>query len=164
MNKKVEEALNLQIDKEMYSSHLYLAMASWAETKGFSGTSKWLYAQSEEERNHMIQFIQYVNGRNGNVIVPKIEQPPQEWSDVKIMFEQVLEHEKYITESINNIVAICTDERDFSSLNWLQSFVTEQIEEESSVNEILDKLNLLGNNNMYLFDRDILDMRTNAQA
>ena len=59
MNKKVEEALNLQVDKEMYSSHLYLAMASWAEAKGFSGTSKWLYAQSEEERTHMIQFIQY---------------------------------------------------------------------------------------------------------
>ena len=112
----------------------------------------------------MIQFIQYVNGRSGNVIITKIDQPPKAWENVKIMFEQVLEHEKYITESINKIVAICTDERDFSSLNWLQSFVTEQIEEESSVNEILDRLNLLGDNNMYLFDRDILDMRSNIEA
>ena len=164
MNKKVEEALNLQIEKEMYSSHLYLAMASWAEVKGFSGTSKWLYAQAEEERMHMIQFIKYVNERSGNAIITKIAQPPLSWKNIKIMFEQVLEHEKYITESINNIVAICTDERDFSSLNWLQSFVTEQIEEESSVNEILDKLNLLGDNNMYLFDRDILEMRSNTEA
>jgi len=162
MNKKIEQALNAQVEKEMYSSNLYLAMASWAESTGYNGTSKWLYAQAEEERLHMLQFIHYINGRGGKTILTKIDQPPFEWNNVKELFKEVLAHEQIITESINQIVGICSEIRDFSTMNWLQFFVNEQIEEENSVNEILDKLNLLGDSNMYLFDRDVFALRTPA--
>ncbi len=164
MKKRIEEAINLQIDREMYSSHLYLSMAVWAESNGLSGTSKWLYAQALEERTHMLQFIQYLNGRGGKVIVPAIMQPPQMWENVKELFSEVLKHEQFITDSINEIVFLCTEEKDFTTLNWVQFFVNEQIEEENAVKEILDKLNLLGDNNMYLFDRDIFALRTAKTA
>ena len=159
LNKKVEEILNVQVEKEGYSSNLYLAMASWAETRGFEGISKWLYAQAEEERVHMLKIIAYINERGGKTIIPSFAKPPVDYSGVKSMFEQVLEHEQYVTASINEIVAVCVQEKDYTTHNWIQWFVTEQIEEEASANNILDKLNLLGDGPLYLFDKDILTLR-----
>jgi len=157
--KKVEEILNRQIEREDYSSQLYLAMASWAENNGFEGVSNWLYEQAEEERIHMLKLVKYVNERDGVAVIPGIETPPTDFEDVFVMFDKVLAHEKYISGSINEIVAICLSENDFTTQNWIQWFVTEQIEEESSVKAIIDKLNLLGKNNLYMFDRDIMSMR-----
>jgi ferritin len=157
--KKVEEILNLQIEKEDYSSQLYLAMASWAENKGFEGVSNWLYAQAEEERMHMLKLVRYVNERDGVAVIPGIETPPTDFEDVFVLFDKVLAHEKYISGSINEIVAVCMAENDYTTQNWIQWFVTEQIEEESSVKAIIDKLNLVGKNNLYMFDRDIMSMR-----
>lgn len=158
--KKVEEILNQQIEKEDYSSQLYLSMASWAENKGFEGVSNWLYAQAEEERMHMLKLVRYVNERDGVAIIPGIETPPSDFEDVFVLFDKVLAHEKYISGSINEIVAVCIAEKDFTTQNWIQWFVTEQIEEESSVRAIIDKLNLIGGNNLYMFDRDIMSMRS----
>jgi ferritin len=157
--KKVEEILNEQIQKEDYSSQLYLAMASWAENQGFEGVSNWLYAQAEEERMHMLKLVKYVNERDGVAIIPGIETPPTDFGNVFEMFDKVLAHEIYISGSINEIVAACIAENDFTTQNWIQWFVTEQIEEESSVRAIIDKLNLVGKNNLYMFDRDIMSMR-----
>ena len=157
--KKVEDILNLQILKEDYSSQLYLAMASWAENQGFEGISTWLYAQTEEERTHMLKLVRYVNDREGKATIPGIEQPPTEFGAVSEMFDKVLAHEKFISGSINEIVAVCMEEKDFTTQNWIQWFVNEQIEEEASVKAILDKLNLVGKNNLYMFDRDIMSMR-----
>ena len=157
--KKVEEILNQQIEKEDYSSQLYLSMASWAENKGFEGVSDWLYAQAEEERMHMLKLVKYVNERDGVAKIPGIDTPPDDFEDVFVMFDKVLAHEKYISASINEIVAVCMAENDYTTQNWIQWFVTEQIEEEASVKAIIDKLNLLGKNNLYLFDRDIMSMR-----
>jgi len=162
--KKVEDILNLQIEKEDYSSQLYLSMASWAENKGFEGVSNWLYAQAEEERIHMLKLVRYVNERDGVAIIPGIETPPTDFGDVFVMFDKVLEHEKYISGSINEIVAACIAENDYTTQNWIQWFVTEQIEEEASVKAIIDKLNLLGKNNLYMFDRDIMSMRGEGEA
>jgi ferritin len=158
---KIEKILNEQIEKEAYSSNLYLAMASWAETQGLEGVSKWLYLQSDEERLHMLKFIGYINERGGAAIIPALKKPPVDYKDVVAMFKAVLEHEEYITESINNIVAECISQKDFSTQNWTQWFVTEQIEEEKSVRNIIDKLNLIGKNkeNLYLFDKDIMSIR-----
>ena len=158
--KKVEEILNRQIEREDYSSQLYLAMASWAENNGFEGVSNWLYAQAEEERAHMLKLVKYVNERDGVAKIPGIETPPADFEDVFVLFDKVLAHEKYISGSINEIVAVCIAENDFTTQNWIQWFVTEQIEEESSVKAIIDKLNLLGKNNLYMFDRDIMSMRS----
>ncbi|TAJ08130.1 ferritin [Marinilabiliaceae bacterium JC017] len=164
LNKKVEDILNRQIERESYSSNLYLSMAVWAETNGLEGTSQWLYAQAEEERIHMLKFIKYVNERGGKSVITAIEQPPADFGNVKEVFAQVLEHEQFITGSINEIVGVCLDEKDFTTQNWIQWFVTEQIEEEASVNAINDKIKLLGEQNMYLFDRDIMAMRSQGAA
>ena len=160
--KKVEEILNRQIEREDYSSQLYLAMASWAENKGFEGVSEWLYAQSEEERMHMLKLVKYVNERDGVAKIPGMETPPSDFSDVFVMFDDVLKHEQYISASINEIVGVCMEENDYTTQNWIQWFVTEQIEEEASVKAIIDKLNLVGKNNLYMFDRDIMSMRGEA--
>lgn len=157
--KKVEEILNEQIQKEDYSSQLYLSMASWAGNEGFEGVSGWLYAQAEEERMHMLKLIRYVNDRDGVAMIPGIKMPPANFGDVIGMFDQVFAHEKFISGSINEIVAMCIAENDYTTQNWIQWFVTEQIEEEASVKSIIDKLKLLGKNNLYMFDRDILSMR-----
>lgn len=159
LSKKVEEILNLQIQKEDYSSQLYLSMASWSENQGFDGVTSWLYAQAEEERMHMLKLVRYVNERDGVAVIPGIETPPADFEDVFVMFDKVLAHEQYISASINDIVAVCIAEKDFTTQNWIQWFVTEQIEEEASVKAIIDKLKLVGKNNLYMFDRDIMSMR-----
>jgi len=160
LSKKIEKILNEQIEKEGYSSNLYLAMASWAENQGYKGIAEWLYAQAEEERMHMLKFIAYVNERDGKAIVPAFEKPAFKVKTVKELFEAVLKHENYITASINEIMALTMSEKDFSSYNWIQWFVNEQIEEEANVKTILDKLRLVGESNLYLFDRDIMSLRT----
>ena len=157
--KKVEEILNGQIQKEDYSSQLYLSMASWAENHGYEGVSEWLYAQVEEERMHMLKMIKYINDRGGNAVIPGIEKPPVDFGDVTVMFDKVMEHERFISGCINEIVSVCIAENDYTTQNWIQWFVTEQIEEEASVKAIIDKLKLIGKNNLYMFDRDIMSMR-----
>lgn len=161
---KVEEILNLQILKEDYSSQLYLSMASWAENQGFEGVSNWLYAQAEEERMHMLKLIKYLNGRDGKAAVPGIDTPPAEFGDVFELFDKVLAHERFISGSINEIITACIAENDFTTQNWIQWFVNEQIEEEAAVKAIIDKLKLLGKNNLYMFDRDIMSMRGTGGA
>jgi len=157
--KKIEKILNEQIQKEGYSSNLYLAMASWAEKEGYEGISQWLYAQAEEEKMHMMKFVHFINERGGHAIIPAFEQPPVQFEGIKKLFNQVLEHEQFITASINAIVALAIKENDFATNNWIQWFVTEQMEEEASVQTIIDKLNILGDKNMYMFDRDIMNLR-----
>ncbi|MCK4750258.1 MAG: ferritin, partial [Bacteroidales bacterium] len=157
--KKVEDILNIQVDKEGYSSHLYLSMASWAENQGLGGIADWFYQQADEERLHMLKFIKYINERDGKAKMVAVKEPPAEFGSVKEVFEKVLEHEKFITASINEIVQICIDENDHTTNNWIQWFVKEQIEEEASVKGILDRLKLAGDH-LYMFDRDILGMRS----
>jgi ferritin len=164
LNKKVEVALNEQVDKEAFSSALYLAMASWSEVKGMAGVADWLYLQADEERMHMLKFVRYINERGGHAIIPAMKQPKKEFTTVKKMFEEVLKHEQFISASINEIVALCIAEKDFTTQHWLQWFVNEQIEEEANVTRILDKLNLIGDNNLYMFDRDIVSLRTPPAA
>ncbi|MGC9330592.1 MAG: ferritin [Bacteroidales bacterium] len=159
MKKLIIDALNEQIQKEGYSSNLYLSMASWAETEGYDGITQWLYAQADEEKMHMLKIIGFVNERGGKAIIPAFEQPPTEWKSIHEMFEQVLEHEKYITKSIHSIIPIIEKEKDYAALKWIQWFVDEQMEEEASVQAIIDKLKLVGDKNLYMFDRDIMGMR-----
>ncbi|NLA49754.1 MAG: ferritin [Bacteroidales bacterium] len=160
LKKKVEDICNRQIEREGYSSNLYLAMAVWAETKGFEGTAGWLYAQADEEREHMLKLIKFVNDRGGTAIVPAFEKPPVEFENVQSLFEEVLKHEEFITESINEMVELTIAEKDYTTHNFLQWYVAEQIEEESTAKGILDKLNMGGKHNLYPFDRDLMRSRT----
>jgi len=164
LNKKIETALNEQVEKESYSSALYLAMASWAEKEGIPGVADWLYAQSDEERMHMLKFMKYINERGGHAIVASLKEPSREFGSVKTLFEEVLKHEHFISASINNIVGMCVTERDFTTQQWLQWFVNEQIEEEANATRIIDKLKLIGDGSLYLFDRDILSMRSTSKS
>jgi ferritin len=167
LNKKIEDICNRQVEREGYSSNLYIAMASWAEVNGYSGVAAWLYSQAEEEKMHMLKFIKYINERGGTPLMPALKKPPSEFKNVEEAFKEVLKHEEFVTASINEIVALTLEEKDFNTHNFLQWFVMEQVEEEASARAILDKLRLVGKNNMYEFDRDILSLRrpaTNAPA
>jgi ferritin len=167
LGKKVEDICNRQVEREGYSSNLYLAMASWAESNGFAGVAQWLYVQSDEERLHMLKFIKYINERGGKAIMPALKKPPVDYKGVEELFREVLKHEQFVTASINEIVAVTLAEKDFNTHNFVQWFVMEQVQEESSARAILDKLRLVGKNNMYQFDRDIMSLRipdVNAQT
>ncbi|MBK8883676.1 MAG: ferritin [Bacteroidales bacterium] len=159
LNKKIEDICNRQIEREGYSSNLYLAMAIWAETNGFSGVASWMYAQAGEENLHMLKFIKYVNERGGKAVIPAFTKPGSEYNSVEEIFREVLKHEEFVTSSINEIVSLTLAEKDFNTHNFLQWFVMEQVEEEASVRNILDKVRLVGKNNMYEFDRDIMSLR-----
>ena len=167
LKKKIEDICNRQIEREGYSSNLYLAMAAWAENNGFSGVAGWLYSQADEERLHLLKFIKYVNERGGKAVIPALKKPDAEYKSVEDVFKEVLKHEEFVTDSINEIVSLTLDEKDFNTHNFLQWFVMEQVEEETSVKAIIDKVRLVGKNNMYEFDRDILSLRkpsANAQG
>jgi len=165
LKEKVEKAINEQIKREAYSSNLYLSMASWADTHGFPGSAEFLYVQAEEERIHMLKLFKYVNDREGQAVVSELQQPPKDFNSIKDVFQEVLTHEKYISESINDLVGICYDERDFTTSNFLQWYVNEQIEEETTAKTILDRIHLLGEDHskLYVFDRDIKTIRAELQ-
>lgn len=162
MNNKVEKALNKQIELEHFSSQLYLAMASWAEKTGFNGSANFLYEHSDEERGHMLKLFHYVNDRGGHAIVPKVEQPTLEYKSIHDVFKEIFEHEKMITAAINDLVGLCYEEKDFTTVSFLQWYVEEQIEEESLFSNILDKFNLLGGDKakMYMFDNEMEKLTT----
>lgn len=159
LKKRIEEVLNEQLKKEAYASQLYLSMASWAETEGFDGIAEWFYAQAEEERVHMMKFVRFINERGGKAIIPKVEEPPKDFPGIKEAFEASLDHEKMVTDSIHEIVNMAIEDKDYATNHWLQWFVEEQMEEEASVQSIIDKLNMVGDKNIYIFDRDIMNMR-----
>jgi ferritin len=157
MNKVVEKALNEQIEKEASSSQFYLAMASWAENHGLNGTSKFLYTHSDEERFHMLKLVKFVNERGGTAEIPGLSKPPTEFKSLTNVFELLLEHELMVTESINNLVDICLTQKDYTTHNFVQWYVSEQLEEEALARTILDKIKLIGEDKggLYLFDRDL---------
>jgi len=153
----IEQALNKQIELEASSSQFYLSMASWAEAQGLSGTSFFLYQHSDEERIHMLKLVHFLNERGGTAVIPALIKPPTTFQSLTHVFESLLEHELNVTESINNIVGLCLDEKDFTTHNFMQWYVAEQLEEEALARTILDKLNMIGDDKggLYLFDRDL---------
>jgi len=157
ISSKIEQALNRQIDLEGYASMYYLSMASWSEVKGFKGIAKFLYHHSDEERMHMLKLFHYINDRGGHAVVPGLQSPPKDYVSIRSIFETVLSHEVKVSNEINALVELCINEKDYTTHNFLQWYVSEQIEEESLARNILDKLNLIGDDKggMYLFDRDL---------
>ncbi|MBK6643854.1 MAG: ferritin [Bacteroidetes bacterium] len=153
----MEALLNQQVELEASSSQYYLAMASWAEIKGYNGVSKFLYTHSDEERTHMLKLINFINERGGHGVVPALKAPPASFKGIQEIFEQILKHEVHVSAEINKLVDRCLAEKDYTTHNFLQWYVSEQIEEEALARNVLDKLNLIGNDKggMYLFDRDL---------
>lgn len=163
LSKKVQEALNEQIKIEAESSQVYLAMASWAEIQpGIDNVTSFFYQHSDEERMHMLKLIHFVNERGGFAVVPALPQPPLTFPSIKHAFQALLEHEIFVSESINKVISIALEEKDYATHNFLQWYVAEQIEEEALARTLNDKLELIGDDKsgMYMFDRDILQIST----
>jgi ferritin len=150
----VQEALNSQINAEVASAYLYLAMAAYFESKNFHGLARWMEVQAREEWGHAMKIFHQVNERGGRVVLKQIDAPPTEWRSVLEVFEHSLAHEMKVTEMIHSLVKLTTGECDYATLAFLQWFVTEQVEEENQVIEIVEKLKLMGESHVGLFMLD----------
>jgi ferritin len=160
VSKKIEQALNAQMEKEAMSSQIYLAMASWAEVQGLEGIAAFLYRHSDEERMHALKLMRYINERGGHAVVPALSKPPKELRGITDIFQSIFQQEVEVTAEINKLVDLCLKDKDYTTHNFLQWYVAEQIEEERLARTLLDKLNLIGGDKggLYLFDRDLQAM------
>jgi ferritin len=148
------EELNLQINEELYSAYLYQAMSAYIDDKGYSGVAHWLDSQAQEEMIHARKFYDFILERGGKVRLLGIKEPPEDFGTLLDIFNAALEHEQHITGRINHLVSLARDEKDYASDNFLQWFVAEQVEEESTASDIVDKLELIGDHVGGLFQLD----------
>ncbi|RLI72176.1 ferritin [Archaeoglobales archaeon] len=151
------EALNKQINAELYSAYLYLSMSAYFESINLKGFANWMMVQAKEEVTHAMRIYDYVVERGGRVKLTAIEQPPTEWKSPLDAFEAAYNHEVKVTQMINELVDLALKEKDHATYNMLQWFINEQIEEEASADEIVQKLKLVGNERSALFmvDREL---------
>ncbi len=167
ISKKMENALNDQIGLEGYASFLYLSMASWCEREGLEGCARFLYRQSDEERMHMLRIFRYINEVDGHALSPSIAQPALEFDSVQSLFKQVYEHEQKVTRAINTLVALSYEEKDHTTLSFLQWYVNEQREEEALMRGILDRIRLIGEGprSLYYIDKEVdqINQQTSAE-
>ena len=154
---KIEKELNKQINAEFYSAYLYLSMSAYFQDIGLLGFAKWMEAQAVEEITHAKKIYDYVFDRGGRVILEEIKKPEVEWKSALDAFEAALKHEQYVSGLINNLVKLAIEENDFMTNNFLQWFVAEQVEEEASVGEIVQRLQLVGDrgNGLFMIDREL---------
>lgn len=166
LSKKLEKALNEQIRIEAESSQVYLSMACWAEVKGLEGVAGFMYGHSDEERMHMLKLVKYVNERGGHAIVSELKAPETEFGSLPKMLQKLYDHEVFVSQSINELVHVTLEEKDYATHNFLQWYVSEQIEEEAMARTILDKVNMIGDDKggLYLFDRDIQQLTVVSSA
>ncbi|MBS1645801.1 MAG: ferritin [Bacteroidetes bacterium] len=157
INKKIEKALNRQVVLEAEASQYYLAMASWAENNGYNGVAAFFYRHSDEERIHMLKLIKYINERGGCAEISALSKPRAHFSSLNDIFQDLLKQEITVSGEINDLIEICLKEKDYTTHNFLQWYVAEQIEEEALARTMLDKLKLIGSDKggLYLFDRDL---------
>ena len=141
---KMQEAFNAHVTEELFSANLYLAMSAYCESRAYKGFGRWLRVQYQEELGHAAKFVDHLVARGGQVAVGAVPAPPKEFGSMLQLFEAVLAHERKVTESLNRFYALAEAEKDSASHVFLQWFVTEQVEEESKVSEIADKLRMVG--------------------
>ena len=154
MGERLQEAINEQINKELYSAYLYLSMAAYCEAEGLPGFAGWMRAQTQEEMEHAMRFFDYINARGGRVVLKAIEVPPPIWKSPQEMFEQVLEHERKVTGMINRLYQLALGENDYATQIELQWFITEQVEEEESAGAVVKQLKRIGDQPMGLLMLD----------
>ena len=144
LSKALEQALNEQINKEVYSEYFYYAMAAYLSSINLDGFANFFMVQSQEEHDHVIKIFNYVNDRGGRVIIKGIQDPPNEFDSPQHVFELALEHERFVSKSINELVDLSMKENDHAAKVFLQWFVDEQVEEEASMDRILNRIKLIG--------------------
>ena len=157
ISKKLHDAINAQINAELWSAYLYLAMSMDAETKGYKGVANWFYVQFQEEQDHARIFMNYLNSIDAKVSLLPIDEVPATWDNVLAMFKQTLEHEKKVTSLINNLAAIANEDRDFASINRLVWFIDEQVEEEENARDMITAVEAVEDNKygMYMLDKEL---------
>lgn len=150
-------ALNEQINEELFSAYLYLSMAAQFDDMSLSGFANWMRVQAQEELSHAMKFFNYITERGGRVSLKAIAEPQKEWDSVIEMFQAAYDHECHISECINKLVDRAIEGRDYATQNMLQWFVEEQVEEEASADEILQKLKLMGDAQgaLFMMDREL---------
>ncbi|MEZ5336165.1 MAG: ferritin [Methanolobus sp.] len=157
ISEKMIDALNGQINKEMYSAYLYMDMSAHCTNVGLDGFANWFMIQYEEEMTHAMKIYGYINDQGGKVVLEAIEKPPGKFGTPLEMFEATLKHEQFITKSIHELVDLANQEKDYATQIFLQWYVTEQIEEEANDNEIIAKLKLVGSdgNGLFMLDKEL---------
>lgn len=156
IGERMLNALNDQITKELYSSYLYLQLAAWLDKRNLSGMATWMKVQCQEEISHAMIFYNFVNERGGFVNVGAIEKPENEYETILDVWRKVLSHEQLVTASINNLMDIAIEEKDYATRNRLEWFIGEQVEEEANANDIIGKLELVqGGNALFMMDKEL---------
>jgi ferritin len=153
----MEKALDEQINAELYSAYFYLSMVSYFESISLSGFASWMKVQVQEELSHADKFMNYIHERGGKITFKEIESPKSNWKSPLEVFKATLKHEQYVTSLINNLVGIAISEKDYATQNFLQWYVSEQVEEESSVSQVVEQLKLVDKTNggIFMLDREL---------
>ena len=171
MKKSINDAINKQINAEIYSAYLYLAMAAYFDGLGLDGFATWMKAQAQEEMFHAMKFYGFVYERGGSVVMDTIEKPPAEFKSPLKTFEEVLKHEKLVTSLINNLYELAVKEKDYAFQSLLNWCIDEQVEEEDTAQKTIDKIKLAGEAGpgLYMLDQELgtrvfTPPTTNAEA
>ena len=151
LTNKIQDALNAQINAELWSAYLYLSMAQHFEAEGMPGIANWFKVQFQEEQAHATIFMNYINQRGGRVTLKAIDEVPTTWASPLDAFKATLEHEKKVTALISNLYTLAESEQDYATRDRLNWFVSEQVEEEDSCRQLIDKFSLIGDNGMGLY-------------
>lgn len=154
---KMQKALNKHLNEELFSSYLYLSMAAYFESKNLNGFANWMKLQSQEEYVHGLKFYDYIHQVGGRVTLSQITAPKTDWKNIKEVFTETLEHEKFITDLINKLVDLAILEKDHATNNFLQWFVNEQVEEVANAEDLVNKLEMIGDNKngLFMLDREL---------
>lgn len=157
IKEKIQEALNKQLNAELFSSYLYLSMAAYFESINLKGFANWMRVQTQEELVHAMKFYNFIIERGGKAVLSAIEGPPTQWKSPLAVFEHAYKHEQKVTGLINNLVDLSIGEQDHATNNFLQWFVAEQVEEEASADEVVQKIKLMGDasGGLFMLDQEL---------
>lgn len=157
LKEKIQEALNKQLNAELFSSYLYLSMSAYFESINLKGFAHWMRVQTQEELVHVMKYFDFLIERGGKAILSSIESPPTEWASPLAVFEHAYQHEQKVTGLINDLVNLAISEKDHATNNFLQWFISEQIEEEASADEVVQKIKLMGDASagLFMLDREL---------
>ena len=150
------KALNKQIEMEANAANAYLSAASWCDITGYDGAAKFFHSQAEEEQQHMLKFVNFVNGQCLGAIIPGVKQPPKTYKSLESICKTALSNEQAVTKAINHMVDLAQKDKDHNTFTFLQFFVNEQIEEEQQFENIIQKFNLLGRDKLAIYEIDKL--------
>lgn len=157
ITKKMEEALNAQINAEMWSANIYLSMSAYFSANGLPGFASWMKVQHLEEKDHAVKFFDYIVARGGRVLVAAVAEVQTNWENALNVFEDTLKHEQHVTSLINNLMEVAISEKDHATQSMLKWYIDEQVEEEETVQGIIDALRMIKDNGygLYMLDKEL---------